>query len=181
MDMDLSPRWVQYLEGNGHEARHWSSVGAPDSPDTEITRYDSANDLIVLTHDLDFGRILAATRAVARRVWCRFAPRASPPRRLARRFPQHFSRCSLNFWPGRYLSKQLSVGAGAHEDNQAGFPTVIHFVGQQEISSDVALTVPLPIAMQRVIKLLGTQGRLLRDEQHHSLFEPAHIEATCMR
>ena len=35
--------------------------GALNAPDTEIMAYAKANDFVVLTHDLDFGAILAAT------------------------------------------------------------------------------------------------------------------------
>jgi predicted nuclease of predicted toxin-antitoxin system len=61
VDMNLSPRWIGLLEGAGIEAVHWSSVGASNAPDAEIMAYASANGFIVLTHDLDFGTILAAT------------------------------------------------------------------------------------------------------------------------
>jgi predicted nuclease of predicted toxin-antitoxin system len=62
VDMNLSPRWVGLLSGAGIEAAHWSTVGAPDAPDAELMAYASANGCVVLTHDLDYGAILAATR-----------------------------------------------------------------------------------------------------------------------
>jgi len=40
---------------------HWSLVGAPTAPDTEIMAFAKANGYVVLTHDLDFSAILAAT------------------------------------------------------------------------------------------------------------------------
>ncbi|MEQ1742211.1 MAG: DUF5615 family PIN-like protein [Candidatus Nitrotoga sp.] len=61
VDMNLSPRWVSLLGNAGIEAAHWSSLGANNAPDTEIMAYASANDYVVLTHDLDFSAILAAT------------------------------------------------------------------------------------------------------------------------
>ena len=61
VDMNLSPRWVSLLAGSV-EAAHWSTVGAPNAPDTEIMGYALAHDLVVLTHDLDFSAILAATQ-----------------------------------------------------------------------------------------------------------------------
>jgi len=36
-------------------------VGAKNAPDSEIMVYASANDYVVLTHDLDFSAILAAS------------------------------------------------------------------------------------------------------------------------
>lgn len=61
VDMNLSPRWVGLLNGLGMQAAHWSTVGKIDAPDTEIMIYAAANDYVVLTHDLDFSAILAAT------------------------------------------------------------------------------------------------------------------------
>lgn len=61
VDMNLSPRWVGVLAGAGIAAAHWSTLGAKNAPDAEIMAYASANDYVVLTHDLDFGAILATT------------------------------------------------------------------------------------------------------------------------
>ena len=60
--MNLSPRWCDAFHLVGLEALHWSKVGAATAADTDIMAYAAANDLIVLTHDLDFGAILAATQ-----------------------------------------------------------------------------------------------------------------------
>ena len=62
VDMNLSPRWVGWLASVGVEAAHWSTVGATNAPDKEIMAYAQANDCVVLTHDLDFSAILAATQ-----------------------------------------------------------------------------------------------------------------------
>lgn len=62
VDMNLSPRWVGLLNGLGMQAAHWSAVGRGNAPDSEIMAYAAANDYVVLTHDLDFSAILAATR-----------------------------------------------------------------------------------------------------------------------
>lgn len=61
IDMNLSPRWVSLLAGADIEATHWSTLGANNAPDSEIMAYAKAKDCVVLTHDLDFGAILAAT------------------------------------------------------------------------------------------------------------------------
>ena len=61
IDMNLSPRWVGLLNGAGVEAEHWSTLGANNAPDSEIMAYAAAHNYVVLTHDLDFGSILAAT------------------------------------------------------------------------------------------------------------------------
>lgn len=61
VDMNLSPRWAGMLVDAGFEAAHWSSLGANNAPDSEIMAYARANDCVVLTNDLDFSAILAAT------------------------------------------------------------------------------------------------------------------------
>ncbi|MCX6459147.1 MAG: DUF5615 family PIN-like protein [Actinobacteria bacterium] len=59
IDMNLNPQWVPWLTGEGHEAQHWSEVGPGDAPDETIIRYAKTNSCVILTHDLDFGIILA--------------------------------------------------------------------------------------------------------------------------
>jgi predicted nuclease of predicted toxin-antitoxin system len=61
VDMNLTPRWVGLLVDAGFEARHWSTLGANNALDSEIMAYASTNGYVVLTHDLDFSAILAAT------------------------------------------------------------------------------------------------------------------------
>ncbi len=61
VDMNLSPRWIAHLVESGWEAVHWSTVGKGNASDSEIMAYAAENDCIVLTHDLDFSAILAAT------------------------------------------------------------------------------------------------------------------------
>ena len=63
IDMNLSPQWVLLLQEAGWDAVHWSSIGAPSAPDNELFKYALSNGYVILTHDLDFGAILAATRA----------------------------------------------------------------------------------------------------------------------
>ena len=59
IDMNLSPLWVSFLAEHGFESVHWSNVGLPSAPDTEIMDYAARNQMIVFTHDLDFGALLA--------------------------------------------------------------------------------------------------------------------------
>ena len=63
VDMNLSPRWVTALQAVGIEARHWSTVGAPNAPDEDVLSWTTANGFVLLTHDLDFGAILASSGA----------------------------------------------------------------------------------------------------------------------
>lgn len=63
LDMNLSPAWVDILEAEGWETEHWHSVGEPNAPDAEIMVWARDHGYYVLTNDLDFSAILAATRA----------------------------------------------------------------------------------------------------------------------
>jgi predicted nuclease of predicted toxin-antitoxin system len=63
IDMSLSPDWVPLLQQHGYSAVHWSQVGDPRAADRTIMDWALAHDHIVFTHDLDFGTILALTRA----------------------------------------------------------------------------------------------------------------------
>ncbi len=62
VDMNLPPQWVEQLKVAGMQAVHWSTLGRVDAPDTEIMAYAAAHDYDVLTHDLDFSAVLAATQ-----------------------------------------------------------------------------------------------------------------------
>jgi predicted nuclease of predicted toxin-antitoxin system len=61
VDMNLSPRWIPFLRDAGWEATHWSTVGKVDASDSEIMTFAAANGYVVLTNDLDFAAILAAS------------------------------------------------------------------------------------------------------------------------
>lgn len=61
IDMNLSPKWVEFLADAGFKTAHWSTLGLPHAKDTELMDFAKANDYTILTHDLDFGAILAAT------------------------------------------------------------------------------------------------------------------------
>jgi len=61
IDMNLSPRWVGVLVDAGIESVRWLVLGAHDATDWQIMAHARANDYVVLTHDLDFSAILAAT------------------------------------------------------------------------------------------------------------------------
>jgi len=63
LDMNLSPLLVDFLGQQGHEVVHWSAVGDPRAADRTIFEWAVKNRYVVLTHDLDFGAILAATQA----------------------------------------------------------------------------------------------------------------------
>lgn len=63
VDMNLSPRWCSILRFEGWDSVHWSDLGDISAPDSEIMGWALKHGRIVLTHDLDFGAMLAATQA----------------------------------------------------------------------------------------------------------------------
>lgn len=65
IDMNLSPRWVETLAHAGIEATHWSSLGPANAADTAILKFACEHGYHLLTHDLDFSAILAATAGKA--------------------------------------------------------------------------------------------------------------------
>lgn len=65
LDMNLSPTWEAFLKDQGFEVVHWSSIGDPRAQDREIMTWAASHDHVVFTHDLDFGVLLALTRAEA--------------------------------------------------------------------------------------------------------------------
>jgi len=65
VDMNLSPSWVGWLARCGFDAVHWATIGATTAPDVEILDWARAHEFVVLTNDLDFSAILAASSGLA--------------------------------------------------------------------------------------------------------------------
>lgn len=63
VDMNLSPQWCSVLQAEGWDCVHWSEVGSGTASDRDIMQWALAESRVVVTHDLDFGAILAATQA----------------------------------------------------------------------------------------------------------------------
>jgi len=61
--MNLPPRWTDVLKTEGHDARHWTTVGNDAAPDHTLMTWARRHERIVFTHDLDFSAILAASQA----------------------------------------------------------------------------------------------------------------------
>lgn len=64
IDMNLSQDWINVLTQEGWEAVHWSSIGEHCATDESIMTWARAHGYVVVTHDLDFSALLAATRAI---------------------------------------------------------------------------------------------------------------------
>jgi predicted nuclease of predicted toxin-antitoxin system len=63
VDVNLPPKWVEFLATRGIEAVHWSSVGDLRATDAEITLWAREGGFVVLTSDLDFSALLATSGA----------------------------------------------------------------------------------------------------------------------
>jgi predicted nuclease of predicted toxin-antitoxin system len=61
VDMNLSPSWIERLARHGFDAVHWSTIGTATAPDSEILTWAIEHGFVVLTNDLDFSAILAAS------------------------------------------------------------------------------------------------------------------------
>jgi len=64
VDMNLSPSWVDFLTGAGFTAVHWSDEGAPNASDRAIMQWCAEREYVVLTADMDFSAILAASEGL---------------------------------------------------------------------------------------------------------------------
>jgi predicted nuclease of predicted toxin-antitoxin system len=62
-DMGISPHSVAFLRDLGYEALHLHELGLDRLPDAEILAKARREGYVVLTHDLDFGELLAISRA----------------------------------------------------------------------------------------------------------------------
>ena len=62
-DMGLARSTVAFLRAQGHDAVHLRDQGLQRLGDDEIIEKARAEGRVILTHDLDFGRIIAVSRA----------------------------------------------------------------------------------------------------------------------
>jgi predicted nuclease of predicted toxin-antitoxin system len=63
LDMNLSPVLARLLSSHGHDVVHWSEVGDYRATDVTILAWASEQGRVLVTHDLDFGAMLADTDA----------------------------------------------------------------------------------------------------------------------
>ena len=63
IDVSFSPEWISYLTTQNIPSIHWSSIGNLNAEDYVIFDYALSHDYIILTHDLDFGTLLANSRS----------------------------------------------------------------------------------------------------------------------
>ena len=63
LDMGISPATGEHLAESGHEAVHLIDLTMDRASDHEILDLAKKENRVVLTHDLDFGRLLAFSGA----------------------------------------------------------------------------------------------------------------------
>jgi len=61
-DMGISPKTVRFLQSLGHDAVHLHDEGLDRLPDSVILQKARDEQRVLLTHDLDFGELIAASK-----------------------------------------------------------------------------------------------------------------------
>ena len=61
LDENISPSLAVLLQDLGYEARHVNEIGYNNTPDFKISKFAATSGEIIITHDTDFGTILALT------------------------------------------------------------------------------------------------------------------------
>lgn len=60
-DMGISPKTVEFLNDSGHDAIHLHDQNLDKLPDSKILEKARGENRILLTNDLDFGELVAAS------------------------------------------------------------------------------------------------------------------------
>lgn len=63
LDMGLARSTVTFLRQQGHDVAHLRDLGLQRLEDEGVIDRARSEDRVILTHDLDFGRIIALSRA----------------------------------------------------------------------------------------------------------------------
>ena len=71
--------------------------------------------------------------------------------------------------------------AGANKHDYAVVAFIINFIGQQEITADMAFAMAFPFAFERMVKPFRSERPLVGYQHKHDFFEPVHIETTGAR
>jgi predicted nuclease of predicted toxin-antitoxin system len=126
VDMNLSPRWIGLLQDAGWEAVHWSAVGKVSAPDSEVMAYAAQHDYVVLTLDLDFSAILAATHGNKPSVVQIRTEDVNPPCHrttghcgTASHGARVAGRCFAHNWQSSYTRPTAAIGIHGMKDVQA--------------------------------------------------------------
>jgi len=63
LDACMPLEWAEFLRRHNHECITWLELGPPNASDADIMGWAREHGFIVLTNDLDFGKLLAFSRA----------------------------------------------------------------------------------------------------------------------
>ena len=126
IDMNLSPRWVDFLTQAGWEAVHWSTVGRANARDAEIMKYAGEHDHVLLTHDLDFSTILATTHGAKPSV-VQIRAEDISAQAVGSRVLAALRHMASELETGALLSVGLHYASSTHAASQAG-PTFMTMV-----------------------------------------------------
>lgn len=103
----VSPRLADLLTSQGHDAVAVREVGLSEAPDSQIVDYAVDTDRIVVSHDTDFGALLASVSGPSRRSSCfdhpirlpqTSRPTSSPP--ISKRSPTNWVKVQSLSSPG---------------------------------------------------------------------------------
>jgi predicted nuclease of predicted toxin-antitoxin system len=59
LNENIPPSLSELLSSIGWQSTHVTFVGLKGEPDSKIVEYCALNDYVILTHDLDYGRIVS--------------------------------------------------------------------------------------------------------------------------
>ena len=104
-DMGVSPLTVEALRQNGYEAIHLIEEGLERLPDSAILQKAKQEERIVLTFDLDFGDLLAASADVLPSVII-FRLKHTNPAFVSARLLEILSECGQDLTTGAILTVQ---------------------------------------------------------------------------
>ncbi|MGA3023801.1 MAG: DUF5615 family PIN-like protein [Bryobacteraceae bacterium] len=62
IDMPLSPELARWLRVQGHDAVHANDLAMHQSPDSELLRFASTDNRVIITADLDFPKTVQTLR-----------------------------------------------------------------------------------------------------------------------
>lgn len=63
VDVCMPPELAEQLKASGFDAIYWPEIGDPRAMDDQIVQWCAEQEAVIITHDLDFGDLLAASGA----------------------------------------------------------------------------------------------------------------------
>lgn len=59
LNENIPPSLVDYLRSEGYDSIHSFNAGLSGKKDEEVIQFASINEYVIITHDLDYGRIIS--------------------------------------------------------------------------------------------------------------------------